>query len=147
MEKSQWFRSIPSSALHMFLRHGTNVDYEHMANCLIRLAQRHSSSASDNLLRCFRAAGLRPNTVLRQFPLCDVKCPDHLCNYEIVRQFLRVEPLPESLRFISRIAIRKQLINVSDGTSILKRIDQLPLPRLLINYLKLSDVIEPEERR
>ena len=50
-----------------------------------------------------------------------------------------LEPRPESLQFQCRRVIRLQMSIAADGKSILDGIDDLPLPPILLDYLKLKN--------
>ena len=50
-----------------------------------------------------------------------------------------LEPRPDSLQFQCRRVIREQMSIAADGKSILDGIDDLPLPVILHDYLKLKN--------
>ena len=50
-----------------------------------------------------------------------------------------LEPRPESLQFQCRRVIRRQMSIAADGKSILDGIDDLPLPAILLDDMKLKD--------
>ena len=143
MDSEEMWRRC-SALAYMFLRHGAIVNHVKIAHALMCFVWQTPGLPLLNItIRNFRAAGLRPSMGYRvQHNRCALTHGCRCCH--IVRQIKNVESPPDSLSFLCRIAIRNELIYVSGGTSILKRIDQLPIPRLLIDYLKLSDVIGPE---
>lgn len=48
---------------------------------------------------------------------------------------------PLKLKEICRISIRHQLSKVTDGRSILWRMEELPFPKKLVEYLKFSELL------
>ena len=70
---------------------------------------------------------------------------EYLCrqNNPVVEDYMSVirkfEQRPESLQFQCRRVVRERLSIAADGKSILDGIDDLPLPPILRDYLKLKD--------
>ena len=146
----------------MLLVHGACVDPKHVMTSLLE-SKYAASSFKENprghrvqmspddcnrLMRYFRSTGFKgysslfnryKNSQRKKKHLSDINL-QKMKKIQRIRKYLRkLEPRPESLQFQCRRVIRQQMSIAADGKSILDGIDDLPLPPILRDYMKLKD--------
>ena len=130
----------------LLLVHGACLKIIHVGIILLELAWlRHDGQHTrpltekyKRLLRYMRCAGSKFH-----FSLENHRWIEDIMEFTVYKEVMEhkrmLETQPGSLQFQCRRVIRQQMSIAADGKSILDGIDDLPLPAMLRDYLKLKD--------